>query len=117
MMKLLCVICIVLAASPVVAQAASAYQVATITDVKLHQAAGENGAEVSTYDVSLKVGDVIYTARYTDSMGTGTVKYAAGRSLLVLVGEKKITYNDILGRSVDTPILSQKPATEAKASK
>ena len=35
------------------------------------------------------------------SLGTGTVKYAAGRELLVLVGEKTIRYNNILGQSLE----------------
>jgi hypothetical protein len=38
-----------------------------------------------------------------------TIKYAAGRELLVQVNEKTITYNDILGQSLEVPIVSQKP--------
>jgi hypothetical protein len=45
------------------------------------------------------------------------VKYAAGRELLVLVGKKTITYNDMLGQSTDVPIVSQKPASDAEKSK
>jgi hypothetical protein len=41
-----------------------------------------------------------------------TVNYAAGRELLVLDGEKTITYNDILGQSQEVPIVSQRSATK-----
>jgi hypothetical protein len=37
------------------------------------------------------------------------VQYRAGLSLLVLVGSKTITFNDILGNSRKVPILSRKP--------
>jgi hypothetical protein len=37
-----------------------------------------------------------------------------GRQLLVLVGKKTIEYNDILGQSLEVPIISQKPAADAK---
>jgi len=45
------------------------------------------------------------------------VKYAAGRELLVLVGEKTITYNDILGQSRDVAILRRKSAVQTKQPK
>jgi hypothetical protein len=51
------------------------------------------------------------------SLGTGTVKYAAGRELLVLVGEETIRYNNILGQSLEVPIVSRKRATDSKPSK
>jgi hypothetical protein len=54
---------------------------------------------------------------YTPALGEETVKYAAGRDLLVLVGKNKITYNDILGQSHDVLIESQKPALKPKQSK
>jgi hypothetical protein len=51
----------------------------------------------------------------TPPQGTSTVKYAAGRQVLILVGNKTITYNDLLGRSFDFPILSRtKIATSAQ---
>jgi hypothetical protein len=50
-------------------------------------------------------------------LGTSTVRYAAGRELLVHVGKKAIIYNDILGRSQEVPIISQKPATTMSQSK
>jgi hypothetical protein len=100
---------------PAFCQSTSKYQVGTITEVKVHQAAGASDA--ASYDVSVKVGDTIYVVLYTPALGEGTVKYAAGRDLLVLVGKNTITYNDILGRSFAVPIESQKPAANLKQSK
>ena len=94
------------------AQSTSKYQVGTITEVKLHQAAGGGASDAASYDVSVKVGDTIYVVLYTPALGEDTVKYAAGRDLLVLVGKNTITYNDIVGRSFAVPIESQKTCRE-----
>jgi len=98
-------------------QSTSRYQVGTITEVKVHQAVGGNASGTASYDVSLKVSDTVYVVLYTPALGEDTVKYAAGRDLLVLVGKNTITYNDILGRSFAVPIESQKPAPKPKQSK
>ena len=102
---------------PAFGQSTSKYQVGTITEVKAHQAAGSGASDGVSYDVSIKVGDTIYVVLYTPALGEDTVKYAAGRDLLVLVGKNTITYNDILGRSYEVPIESQKPAARPKQSK
>ena len=114
MQKLVWVIGICLAALPAVCQSTSKYQVATITEVRPHQAAGDDASSAASYDVSVKVGDTIYVALYTPPLGENTVKYAAGRDLLVLMGKKTIIYNDILGRSFQVPIESQRPAAGPK---
>jgi hypothetical protein len=91
-------------------ESTSKYQVATITEVNPHQAAGSGASDVVSYDVSVKVGDTIYVVLYTPPLGESTIKYIAGRNLLVLVGKNTITCNDILGRSFEVPIESQRPA-------
>ena len=113
MLRAMRVMCICLLTLPALCEPAK-YEVATITDVKPHQPAASNSSEVARYDVSVKVADTIYLVLYTDTMGTSTVKYAAGRELLVHVGKDTITYNDILGRSQEAPIISQKPAPSTK---
>jgi hypothetical protein len=110
----LCAICICLLTVPAFCQSGTKYQVGTIMDVKTHQAAAGAGSDVVSYDVSIKVGDTVYLVLYTPALGMSTVKYAAGRELLVLVGEKTIRYNDILGQSLDVPIVSRKRATDDK---
>ena len=102
---------------PAFGQSTSKYQVGTITEIKAHQAAGSSASDAASYDVSVKVGDTIYVVLYTPPLGEETVKYSAGRDLLVLVGKNTITYNDILGRSFVVPIESQKPAANLKQSK
>ena len=102
---------------PALCQSASKWQVATITEVKPHPAAGESASDAKSYDVSAKVGDTIYVVLYTTPLGELPPKYAAGRDLLVFVGKNTITYNDILGRPLQVPIESQRPVTEPKQSK
>jgi hypothetical protein len=117
MLRLVGLVCIFLTTFPAFCQSTSKYQVGTITEVKVHQAAGGGTSDAASYDVSVKVVDTVYVVLYTPALGESTVKYAAGRDLLVLVGKNKITYNDILGRSYEVPIESQKPAARPKQSK
>jgi hypothetical protein len=118
MLKLVSIFCIFWTAFPAFSQSASQWQVATITEVKLHQAAEKIGAsDATSYDVSVKVGDTIYVVLYTPPLREQTVKYAAGRDLLVLVGKSTIRYNDMLGQSYDVPIENQRPAAKPKGSK
>src|SRR5258708_38691697 len=95
-------------------QSTSKYQVGTITEVKAHQAAGSSASDTVSYDVSVKVGDTIYVVLYTPPLGEETVKYSAGRDLLVLVGKRTIRYNDILRQSFEVPRESQQPAARPK---
>ncbi len=113
MLRLMCLISICLLTFATFCQSASKYQVATITAVKAHQPVS-NSSDVASYDVTLKVGNAVYVVLYTPPLGMNTVKYAAGREILVLVGKTTITYNDILGQSLAVPILSQDPASNAK---
>jgi len=117
MPKLTIVFCISLTMVSAFGQSASRYQVGTITEVKTHQTAGSGASNTTSYDVSLKVGDTIYVVLYTPPLGQETVKYAAGRELLVLVGKGTIRYNDILGQSFEVPIESQKPAAQPQQAK
>jgi hypothetical protein len=117
MFKLLCAICICLTAGSAVSQSTKKYQVGTITDVKLHQAAADAGSGVVSYDVSVKVADIIYLVLYTPPLNMNTVRYATGRDLLVLVGKSTITYNDILGQSLEVPIVSRRPVADTKPSR
>jgi hypothetical protein len=118
MLRTVCAICICLAVLPAVGETGTKYEIGTIIGVKPHPSAADNPLTgVGEYEVSIKVADTIYVVLYTDRFGTKTVKYAAGRQLMVHVGENTVTYNDILGQSYKVPIISQKPATIAKQSK
>ena len=118
MLKLVGIFCICLTAFPVFSQAGSNYQVGTITEVHIHRNAEKGGASnAPSYDVSVKVGNTIYVVLYTPPLREETVKYAAGRDLLVFVGKGTIRYNDLLGQSYELPIESQRPASNLAASK
>ena len=82
------------------------YQVATIMAVKKHQVFGE-ASNAAQYDISVKIAGDMYVVFYTDPTFSNAVQYVAGRQLLVSVGKTTITYNDILGRSLEVPIVSR----------
>jgi hypothetical protein len=118
MLKSLWLIILCLLALPAFSEPSAKYEVATVIDVKSHQSAGDNSSPTAaTYDVSVKVGSTIYMVLYTDTLGTTTVRYIAGREVLVHVGKNSITYNDISGRSQEVPIIGQKPVKIVSASK
>lgn len=114
--SLLIIVCAV--ALPAFCESPAKYEVATILDVQPHRSAGDTSSSAgASYDVSVKVAGTIYLTLYTDTLGTSTVRHAAGRQLLVHVSKTTITYNDILGRSQEVPIISQKPARTTSQSK
>ncbi len=117
MRRLIAVIALCLLTFSALCQSTSKYQLGLITEVKPRQAAGDGASDPTSYDVSVKVGDTIYVVLYTPPLGELPPKYERGHELLVLVGKSTITYNDMLGRSLQVPIESQRPATEHKDSK
>ncbi len=117
MRRLTAVIALCLLTVPALCQSTSKWQIAIITEVKPRQSAGDSVSDPPSYDVSVKVGDTIYVVLYTQPLGELPAKYATGHELLVLVGKNTITYNDMLGQSLQVPIESQRPATQPKQSK
>lgn len=117
MRRLMFVIGMCLVAFSAICQSAAKYQVATIIEVSPRKTPDSGISGATSYDVSVKVGNTIYVVLYSPPLGENSVKYAAGRDLLVLVGKTTITYNDLLGQSFEVPIESQKPATKPKQSK
>ena len=83
------------------------YQIATVLAVVPHASTGGDESGL-TYDVSVRVGNTIYVVLYTPALGMQNAKYAAGAQVVVLVGEKTMTYNDISGSSIEVPILRRK---------
>jgi len=116
MLRSVGIFCVLVTAFPAFCQSTSKWQVGTITEVKVHQTAEKVGSsEAASYDVSVKVGDAIYVVLYTSSLREETVEYAAGRDLLVFLRKSTIRYNDILGRSHEVPIESQRPTTNSRS--
>lgn len=64
------------------------------------------------YDVAIRVKatGAEYRLLYTPQPGKYGFQYLAGMDLLVLVEEKTVTFNDMVGRSIKVPILSRGPA-------
>ncbi len=117
MRKLIAVIALCFVTFPALCQSSSRWQIAIITEVKPREVAGDSVSDPARYDVSVKVGDTVYVVLYTQPLGELPAKYAAGHELLVLVGKDTITYNDMLGHSLQVPIESHRPATEPKHAK
>jgi len=115
MLRKFAAICICLSAVLAFSQSATKtkYRVATVLAVAPHDSNGSGDTPTPAYDVSVKVGNMVYVVLYTPPLGMQTAKYAAGADVLVLVGEKTITYNDISGSSIEVPILSRKSVTAA----
>ena len=117
MRNILVSVLICLTTFPTIIQAApSKYQHATIMEVKPHQPIDNSDPSLEKYDVTLKVGNTLYTVLYTQPTGTYGVQYRAGMDRAVLVEAKTITFNDLLGNSKKVPILSHKtvPAHNSK---
>jgi len=108
MRKALGIMFVCLAALPAFGQSPTGYQVGTITEVTPHKAAAGANSSVTSYDVSVKVGDTLYVVLYTEPADSYGAKYRAGTELLVLVGSKTIKGHDISGRPIEGLILSRK---------
>lgn len=112
----MCMVCISLSTLPAFSQSALNYQVGTITAVKPHQATSSSRSDVVSYDITARVGDSLYVVLYTPPLSAAPIKYAAGRNLLVQVEENTLRYNNILGESLEVPIIARKSAANAKQS-
>lgn len=111
--QLVCLIALVIsmAAAPLISQTQpqNKWTRGTIMEVKQHNPGTEDTSNTQ-WDVAVQVGRTIYVVLYTEPAGRFGVKYRAGMDLLVLVGEKTITFNDMLARRVEVPIISTKSA-------
>ena len=88
--------------------ASAKYQLATILTVNPHSSDANTDSSAPRYDVPVRIGNTVYVVLYTPRFGLQSAKYAAGRQVLVLVGEKTLTYNDISGNVVDLPIVARR---------
>jgi hypothetical protein len=90
------------------------YQSGLILEVKEHPGAEipatEKTPPIKRYDISVQVKDVVYVILFTPRPGMHGFQTLAGMDILVLVQEKSMFFNDILGRSMSAPIISQHPA-------
>jgi len=94
----------------------SPYQAATITQVKLHEPGEAIAPPEAVYEVTVKVNGTTYVVLTKSPSGDQTILYAIGREVLVRVGDKTITWNDILGQSHEVPIISTGPIADGSKS-
>jgi len=99
-----CVVLILLFSLAVWAQDKTMYQAGTVMDVQLHQPS--KGAK--SYDVSIKVGNIVYVVLATPPAGSDTLQYKVGLATTVFVDGKNMRVNDITGKTWTVPILRQK---------
>jgi hypothetical protein len=104
---------ILLIALPACCQSTAKYEPATVMKVTPHQSDSTDSSN-EQYDVSLRVGNTLYTVLVTQPPGTISVQYREGRQLLVLASSKAIKFNDMLGRSFEVPILRKESAPAHK---
>jgi hypothetical protein len=99
----------------------SKYQSALILGVKEHQGPIPDhilekmkDPSAAHYDVSIRLKDnhAEYVLLYTPPPGRYGFQFTKGMDRLVLVENDTVTLNDIAGRSITVPILSQKPARQ-----
>jgi hypothetical protein len=82
--------------------------------VKTHEdTAAAGGPAVTRFDISVRVENTVYVILYTPPPGTYGAQYTQGMNLLVLVGNKTITFNDVAGRSREMPIVSRTPVPQS----
>jgi len=91
-------------------QQRSKWQVGTIMAVAEHPS-DDKDPNVKKYDVSLKVGKTMYVVLFVPLDGTDNITHRTGLDLLVSVGTKTISFNNLLGHKLEAPILSRKPVT------
>jgi hypothetical protein len=115
MLRKLILLCVCLCSIPALCESAGSakYQIACIVAVNPHSSDAKTDSSTASYDISMQIGKMIYVVLYTPPLGLQTAKYAAGRQVLVLVGEKTLTYNDVSGNRVEVPILDRKTIAAA----
>jgi hypothetical protein len=84
----------------------SKYQPGTITAVAAHQnALDDAGGDVARYEVSVKIGNVVYVVLYTPLNGANAVEYSPGIEMLFSVGSDTLTFNSTISGTTRAPIL------------
>ena len=95
---------LVLAALAAAQSPAGKWQVATIMNVAQHDPAQDKQGNF-LYDMTVQVGDKSYVVLYDSPLDTEMGRYKDGLETTVLVGEKTMKLNDIMGREHELPIL------------
>jgi len=66
---------------------------------------GDPANDVPRYDVSVKIGNVLYVVLFTPRNGASSVEYAPGIDMLFSVGSSTLTFNSKVSGTTELPIL------------
>jgi hypothetical protein len=87
----------------------------TIVEVKTHQPAPEKEVGGKQYDISVKVGKMIYVILYTEENDRAEPEYFVGMARTVMIEGDTLNFNDMLGNVHPMHILSRKEALPDKS--
>jgi hypothetical protein len=107
---LMLLLCLLLAATCLGQSASAKWQVATITEAKVHPPTAGDDSSTARYDVTVRVEKTEYVVLYVAPDGSlpDTARYRLGQDVPVLVGIDTIKYNDMTGTTREVPILSRR---------
>jgi hypothetical protein len=115
MRKIVSMILLWMAVLPVLSQSpAPKYQPGTIMAVKPHKGTATGDPSTTRYDISIRVESTVYVVLYAPPPGSYGAEYTQGMNLLVLVGDKTITFSDMTGVSRQASILSRAAVSPPK---
>ena len=107
-------IIVLIFASLVSASQKQEWQHGIIVSVDKHSESQTSDSHQSSYDIALRVGDVIYVVIYTVPGSSSTVDYRVGTDLVVLVTEPTLTFNDLQGNPHTVEIIRKQKVNESK---
>ena len=95
---------LVLAQSP---STPATYQLATVIDAKPLSSPESSNLDERLYEVSMKVGQIVYVVLTPLASPPETILHAEGRQLPVRIGEGTVSWNDTMGQCSKSPIMSK----------
>src|SRR4051812_10684699 len=88
------------------------YTPGTVMKVKARQSSDPNAAK--QYDLSVKVGQTLYTVLYTAPSGSNGVEYSAGMDRNVIVEGDTMTFSDLRANNITMPIIAREKVVKKK---
>lgn len=108
-MRKLWIIVFVVASLVSVAQKTE-WQHGVIVAVAKHPDSQAADSQVSSYEISVRVGNSVYVVSYVVPRNSTMVEYRVGADLVVLVEETRLTFNDLQGNPHTVKILRKETA-------
>ena len=109
------IVALVFASVISVAQQAK-WQHGIILAVVKHADSQRADPNVTSYDISLRVGETVYVVLYNAPRNSSMVEYRVGGDVVVLVDRTNLTINDIQGNAHTVKILRRESSGDGKSS-